>query len=102
MIGAKGCMIRWQGTLTEVGKCALKSWLLLKIHPGKISDMQSRSAKMRQKCPAFCEENDSEAKIASKSANSLNWPEVCYYETVLSLIRSDKHAVVIGRTDFAW
>jgi len=37
MIGVAGCMIRWQGTLTKVGKHALKSWLFAKILSGIIS-----------------------------------------------------------------
>jgi hypothetical protein len=57
---------------------------------------------MRQKCLAIIVKSELQAKIASKSANLPNWPKACYYEAVLSLMRSDKYAVVIGRTDFAW
>jgi len=68
-----------------------------------LSHIDSGSAKMRQMCLAISEKNEFHAKIASKSANLIKWPKVCYYEAVLSLmIRSDKHAVVISRTDFAW
>jgi hypothetical protein len=57
---------------------------------------------MRQKCLALGKKTVPKGKIASKNGNLLNWPKVCCYIAVLSLIRSDKYAVVSGRKDFAW
>jgi hypothetical protein len=102
MIGTNDCMIRWQGTLSKVAAGAVKSYRVVEDALQLISDLRTVSAKMRQKCLAISGKKRNQAKIASKSANLLNWPKVCYYNTVLSLMRSDKYAVVIGGMDFAW